>query len=234
VSPDRREEWLAARVRDGTEVLICHPRLVQTGLDLVDWPSICWYETEYSVYVLRQASRRSWRIGQRQPVEVNHLVYRQTLQADALALVSSKMQASLMIEGDLPEEGLAALAGHDQDVMLALARRLTDRSESDEHSLEALFARPREAEEDESRYLSGECVAGESPGLVTESGDGGITGFSNYAVSLKAAGAEGDVEESSDAVAGRVICFEDLARLVSKPRKRRPTVPDAQLPLFGE
>jgi hypothetical protein len=65
VAPDRREEWLAARVREGSEVLICHPRLVQTGLDLIDWPSICWFETEYSVYVMRQASRRSWRIGQR-------------------------------------------------------------------------------------------------------------------------------------------------------------------------
>ena len=53
VGPDRREEWAAARVREGTGVLICHPHLVQTGLDLVDWPSICWYETEYSVYVMR-------------------------------------------------------------------------------------------------------------------------------------------------------------------------------------
>ena len=33
VAPDRREEWLLVRVREGTEVLICHPRLVQTGLD---------------------------------------------------------------------------------------------------------------------------------------------------------------------------------------------------------
>ena len=51
MAPDRREEWLSARVREGAEVLICHPRLVQTGLDLIDWPSICWFETEYSVYV---------------------------------------------------------------------------------------------------------------------------------------------------------------------------------------
>jgi len=36
VAADRREEWVAARVREGADVLICHPRLVQTGLDLVD------------------------------------------------------------------------------------------------------------------------------------------------------------------------------------------------------
>ena len=34
--------------------LICHPRLVQTGLDLVDFPTICWMETDYSVYTMRQ------------------------------------------------------------------------------------------------------------------------------------------------------------------------------------
>ncbi len=33
VAADRREEWVAARVREGAEVLTCHPRLVQTGLD---------------------------------------------------------------------------------------------------------------------------------------------------------------------------------------------------------
>jgi len=33
VAPDRREEWLSGQVREGAEVLICHPRLVQTGLD---------------------------------------------------------------------------------------------------------------------------------------------------------------------------------------------------------
>ena len=64
VPPDRREAWVAQKVKQGVDVLICHPRLVQTGLDLIDFPTICWYETDYSVYTMRQASRRSWRIGQ--------------------------------------------------------------------------------------------------------------------------------------------------------------------------
>ena len=41
-------------------------------------------EIDYSVYVLRQLSRRSWRIGQRQPVEVTFLTHEGTLQAEAL------------------------------------------------------------------------------------------------------------------------------------------------------
>jgi len=37
VSPDRREEWVAARVREGVDILLTQPRLVQTGS--ISWPS---------------------------------------------------------------------------------------------------------------------------------------------------------------------------------------------------
>ncbi len=108
VAPERREAWVADRVKQGIDVMICHPRLVQTGLDLIDFPTLIWYETDYSVYVMRQASRRSWRIGQTRPVKVVFMSYRNTLQADALKLVAKKLQSSLAVEGELPEDGLAA------------------------------------------------------------------------------------------------------------------------------
>ena len=41
------------------DVLVRHPRLVQKGLDLIDFSTIVWYETDYSDYTKRQASRRS-------------------------------------------------------------------------------------------------------------------------------------------------------------------------------
>jgi hypothetical protein len=50
---ERREEWVAARGREGVHVLVTNPRLVQTGLDLMELPSIVWVEIDYSVYVLR-------------------------------------------------------------------------------------------------------------------------------------------------------------------------------------
>jgi len=43
VPPDCREAWVARKIKEDIDVLICHPRLVQTGLDLVDFPTICWY-----------------------------------------------------------------------------------------------------------------------------------------------------------------------------------------------
>ncbi|MBE7520654.1 MAG: ATP-dependent helicase [Thermoflexaceae bacterium] len=145
VSPDRREEWVGRRVEEGVDVLLVHPKLVQTGLDLIDFPTLVWYEVEYSVYTMRQASRRSWRIGQRRPVRVVYLAYRATLQAQALTLVAKKLQASLAIEGELPEEGLASFGDDSEDLLLTLARSLTSNAEESDEGLEALFVSAREA-----------------------------------------------------------------------------------------
>ena len=50
VPPDKREAWVADKVKQGIDVMICHPRLVQTGLDLIDFPTLVWFETEFSVF----------------------------------------------------------------------------------------------------------------------------------------------------------------------------------------
>ena len=146
VAPDRREAWVADRVKQGIDVMICHPRLVQTGLDLIDFPTLCWFETDYSTYVMRQASRRSWRIGQTRPVKVVFMSYRNTLQADALKLVAKKMQSSLAVEGELPEDGLAAYGDEGDDMMMALARRIVSGDEGDAETVEEVFAQARDAE----------------------------------------------------------------------------------------
>ena len=147
VPPERREAWVAQRVEEGVDVLVCHPRLVQTGLDLVDFPTICWFETDYSVYTMRQVSRRSWRIGQSQPVQVVFMAYRGTLQADALQLVAKKLQSSLAVEGELPEDGLAAYGDDGDDLMLALARKIVA-GEEDAGSVESVFAEAQQVAAD--------------------------------------------------------------------------------------
>ena len=146
VAPERREAWVADRVKQGIDVMICHPRLVQTGLDLIDFPTLCWFETDYSVYVMRQASRRSWRIGQTRPVKVVFMSYRNTLQADALKLVAKKLQSSLAVEGELPEDGLAAYGDDGDDVMMALARKIVSGDEDEAETVETVFAQARNAE----------------------------------------------------------------------------------------
>ncbi len=153
VAPDKREAWVANQVAQGIDVLICHPRLVQTGLDLIDFPTICWFETDYSVYTMRQASRRSWRIGQTRPVKVVFMAYRNTLQADALKLVAQKLQSSLAVEGELPDDGLAAYGDNGDDLMLALARKLVAGEEEDSESVEDIFAQAQQVAADAESLL---------------------------------------------------------------------------------
>jgi len=125
IAPDAREEWLERAVRRGVQVLIGNPSLVQTGLDLLDFPTLAFYETGYSIYLLRQASRRSWRIGQTRPVRVVYLCYQDTMQERALQLMGKKLQASLALEGKFSTDGLLALA-EGTDLATELARALVD------------------------------------------------------------------------------------------------------------
>ena len=173
VAPDRREAWVADRVKQGIDVLICHPRLVQTGLDLIEFPTICWYETDYSVYVMRQASRRSWRIGQTRPVKVVFMSYRNTLQADALKLVAKKLQSSLAVEGELPEDGLAAYGDDGDDLMMALARKIVNgEEEEDAETVEQVFAQARNAESEAETLLVDDGWKPVEPEAIPVNGNG--------------------------------------------------------------
>ncbi len=123
VPPEAREAWYERQLRAGVQAVICHPKLVQTGLDLIEFPTILFYETGYSIYVLRQASRRSWRIGQRAPVKVKFLHYAETMQETCLRLMGKKLLVSLAMEGKFSSEGLQAI-NDDDDIMMAMAREL--------------------------------------------------------------------------------------------------------------
>jgi superfamily II DNA or RNA helicase len=125
VKPELREEWVKDKVAAGLDAIIANPKLVETGLDLLDFPTLIFHQTGYSVYTLRQASRRSWRIGQDRDVKVYYLFYEGTLQEKALQLMGSKMEASLAIEGKFSEEGLLAMT-QGEDMSTALAKALLD------------------------------------------------------------------------------------------------------------
>jgi Helicase conserved C-terminal domain len=123
VPPEAREAWYERQLRTGVQAVICHPKLVQTGLDLIEFPTILFYETGYSIYVLRQASRRSWRIGQRLPVKVKFLHYAGTMQETCLRLMGKKLLVSLAMEGKFSSEGLQSINDED-DILMAMAREL--------------------------------------------------------------------------------------------------------------
>ena len=131
ISPEKREEWLNKKMKEGEyDCLVCNPRLVQTGLDLYYFPTIIFFQTGHSVFTLRQASRRSWRIGQEKPVRVFFMTYTNTMQEKALSLMAQKMETSLAVEGDLNDKGLAGFSESENSIMFELARTLTGEQET--------------------------------------------------------------------------------------------------------
>ncbi|MBF0552422.1 MAG: DEAD/DEAH box helicase, partial [Deltaproteobacteria bacterium] len=87
------DDWVAA----GLDVLITNPKKVEVGLDLLDFPSIVFYQLPMSTYTLRQASRRSWRIPQTRPVKVYFLTYAETMQTRLMQLMADKLMTSLAV-----------------------------------------------------------------------------------------------------------------------------------------
>ncbi len=89
------------------------------------------------------------------------MAYRNTLQADALKLVAKKLQSSLAVEGELPEDGLAAYGDDGDDLMLALARKIVA-GEEDADSVESVFAQAQQvAAEAEALLVDAEWAAPE-------------------------------------------------------------------------
>src|SRR5262249_4494566 len=129
---EKREVWIA---QHGPKLDVClsHPKLVETGLDLFDkggahnFATLVFYETGYDLFNLRQASRRSWRIGQSLPCKTVLLYYQGTMQERAMDLMGRKLAASQALEGKFSSEGLVALAGDGGSVEMALARSLSER-----------------------------------------------------------------------------------------------------------
>ena len=127
VDTSKREAWYARQIREGVEVVISHPKLVETGLDLLDFPTIIFYESGYSLHTLRQASRRSWRIGQRRPVRVKFFCYEGTMQTACLRLMGKKLLVALTMEGKFACEGLQNI-DEDDDMLSVMARELVEQN----------------------------------------------------------------------------------------------------------
>ncbi|MBK9055999.1 MAG: hypothetical protein IPL78_35410 [Chloroflexi bacterium] len=97
---------------------------------------------DYSVYTVLQASRRSWRIGQTEPVKVYFYAYEATLQEDALRLVAAKVAAALRVNGDtIADDSLAELDElSGGDIVTTLARIVTGEVQVSAQSLQQAFA----------------------------------------------------------------------------------------------
>ncbi len=239
VPTNRRETWIQDRVREGVDVVICHPRLVQTGLDLPEFTTIVFYETGYSLYTLRQASRRSWRIGQRKNVRVKFAHYAGTMQERCLRLMGKKLMVALAVEGKFTNEGLPDVADEDAgDILTALARELVAQGKGGETadavwaSLAAQRAKvPTFATVTENAAEAEQQIDG--PIVVVE-----IAPLETVPVFDEPAPAPTPISEDPGATpcafAGDVLGFSESFLHKSKRRRKVDDVDPAQLSLFAE
>lgn len=124
-SANGREAWIGKQIEDGCQVLFVNPKLIQTGLDLISFSTIIFYQVGYNLSDMRQASRRSWRLGQTENVEVYFLYYKHTVQETIMSMMATKLQAAKAIEGKFSEEGLQAMSNN-IDILNAVAASVAD------------------------------------------------------------------------------------------------------------
>ena len=169
VDPDRRESLVQQQLEAGCNVLITNPRLVSTGLDLVAFPTLAFYEIDYSLFTVVQASRRAWRIIQDLPCKVFYPFYEGTMEHQAVNLIGRKQQAANLLYGETGGGGLSDLTGGGEsgaDLLAELAKAIDqDETVTD---LRDLFARhAQQADPTDSAWF----VAEPEPAHDSESTD---------------------------------------------------------------
>jgi hypothetical protein len=129
VGTREREAWIIQNAPH-CDVIISHPKLVSTGLDFFDEArtynlcTIVRYETTYETNVVRQSGRRHHRVGQWKKCKNFYIYYTGTMQERAVSHVGLKLSAAKQLEGQFSPEGLALLAGDDNNAHMALAKSL--------------------------------------------------------------------------------------------------------------
>ncbi len=124
ISSRKREAWIEQQVRNGIKVLITNMELVKTGLDLIFFPTEIFFEPNYSVFTMQQALRRPLRLTQKYDVDAYYLVYRETMESAAVALIIDKIAAAEKVNGNSLEASLMASQASADDVLSQLGKVL--------------------------------------------------------------------------------------------------------------
>ncbi len=111
MSPAKREAWIRLNA-PGMDALLVNPRIVETGLDLLAFSHVVFYETSTSLYTVFQSMMRVYRLGQIFPVRVDFLAYRETIEERILQRMGRKMKAAQMLYG---KEAAGVLVEVDDD-----------------------------------------------------------------------------------------------------------------------
>lgn len=145
-APIDREEWIKKKAYEGIKVFIANPKTVETGLDFCfkykggnyNFPTLIFYQIGMEMAVIWQASRRAYRLIQREECRNYYLAYEETLQTAMLELMAQKQVATSAIQGKFSSEGLAAMA-KGVDTRTKLAEALAKNDMSNRETLSNMF-----------------------------------------------------------------------------------------------
>ena len=158
-----REAFIRKKASEGIRVFICNMKLVETGLDFCfkyqgaeyNYPSIIFYQLTYELAVMWQASRRHYRLNQRQECHTYYMATSGTGQQAALQIMAEKQVAASAIQGKFSADGLASMA-QGVDPRLKLAQMLSNEDDGmDRESLCNMFDvmnQSNSEDSNESRY----------------------------------------------------------------------------------
>jgi hypothetical protein len=107
----RREQWYDRCVRDGVKAIISHPDKLRTGLDLLAYPWIYFYQPVSSSITIVQAKGRAWRLGQEWDCETHFWYYEGTEEHALLQIKADDIIADNLLRGGDLAGGLMAM-GH--------------------------------------------------------------------------------------------------------------------------
>ncbi len=127
VSAERREAVIMREIAKGVNVVLCNPELVKTGLDLIYFPTLIFYEVVFNLSTMMQSAGRSFRLNQTHPhCKVYYLFAEGTMEQTAVQLMSRKQRAAKLLTGDIGLTGLDALTegegGFEQALLDAIGR----------------------------------------------------------------------------------------------------------------
>ncbi len=168
VTSGMRKAWFAAREQDGTDVVLCNPSLVETGLNLIGWPSLVALEVPYSLYTLMQWKKRAFRPTQTVNCEVVFVCYRNTMSQQAVKLVAKKGTAANVLAGDDLSGPMFEL-DDSMNLLEALAKTLDSDEVEQPEALQALIREAgRKTEEEMTGVAEHEQMLGVQPMPIVE------------------------------------------------------------------
>ncbi|GAB4528628.1 MAG: hypothetical protein OHK0046_47720 [Anaerolineae bacterium] len=110
VEASKREEVINTQIKKGVNVLITNPELVKTGLDLLHFPTLIFFQITYNLSTMMQAAARAYRLNQTHKLcKVIYMFYEGTMEHAAVQLMSRKQRAAKLLVGEIGLTGFDAL-----------------------------------------------------------------------------------------------------------------------------